>query len=123
MKLPIKITDILIVLVAAGFTFLSAYSVYVKPQGKAHIYIKGQASEWAFPVNAEETVHVPGPLGNTVIRIHDNQTWVESSPCENQNCVVTGLLTRYGQWAACLPNNVLLIIHGVNDDDVDAVVW
>jgi len=123
MKLPVKIPDILIILLAAGVTFFSAFRAYVKPQGLARVLIRGQESEWLFPVDAEETVIVPGPLGDTVVRIHENRAWVESSPCENQTCVASGLLARQGQWAACLPNNVLLIIEGAGGEDVDTIAW
>jgi len=123
MKLSVKIPDILIILTAAGVTFFSAYNAYIKPQGQALVLIRGQGGEWAFPVNAEETVTVTGPLGDTVVKISGNRAWVESSPCENQTCVASGILARQGQWAACLPNNVLLMIHGTGGGNVDALSW
>jgi len=123
MKLQFKISDVIIILLASGFTFFSAYRAYIKPQGQAQVLVRGHDSEWAFPVDAEETVVVSGPLGDTVVRIHNNRAWVESSPCENQTCVSSGSVARQGQWAACLPNNVLLMIKGTGGDDVDAVVW
>ena len=123
MKLSVKIPDILIILAAAGVTFFSAYNAYIKPQGQALVLIRGQGGEWAFPVNAEETVTVTGPLGDTVVKISGNHAWVESSPCENQTCVASGFLARQGQWAACLPNNVLLMIHGTGGGNVDALAW
>jgi len=124
MRLQIKIPDIIIILLAAGLTVFSAHAAYMKPQGSAHILIRGQTGEWSFPVNAEETIAVPGPLGNTVVRIHENRAWVESSPCENQTCAASGHVMRQGQWAACLPNKVLLMIEGNNESgDVDIVAW
>jgi hypothetical protein len=118
-----KIPDVLIIFLAAGITLFSIFSVYMKPQNLSQVLIQAQGMEWTFPLNAEETVAVPGPLGDTIVRIHNSQAWVESSPCINQNCVETGLITRQGQWAACLPNNVLLIIHGAEGENVDAVAW
>ena len=123
MKSFFKIPDVLIIILVAGFTFFSVFSVYMKPQSSSQVLIQADGKEWTFPLNAEETVAVPGPLGNTIVRIHNNQAWVESSPCINQNCVETGVIIRQGQWAACLPNNVLLIIHGAEDENVDAVAW
>jgi len=123
MKPRIKIPDVLIILLAAGLTFFSAYSAYIKPQGQARVLIRGQGGEWAFPADAEETVVVRGPLGDTVVRIHGNRAWVESSPCENQTCVASGDVARHGEWAACLPNNVLLLIRGTEGEDVDTVAW
>ena len=123
MKLRIKAPDILIILLAAGLTFFSAYTAYIKPGNSARVLIRGQGREWTFRIDAEETVVVPGPLGDTVVRIQDSRAWVESSPCENQTCVASGFAARQGQWAACLPNNVLLVIQGTEEGDVDAVVW
>jgi hypothetical protein len=124
MKSRIKTADILIILLAAGLTFFSAFAAYMKPQKTVRVLIQGQGQKWTFPLDAEETVVVSGPLGNTVVRIQNNRAWVESSPCENQTCVAAGHVTRQGAWAACLPNNVLLMIEGNDDDgEVDAVAW
>ena len=126
MRIWLRTFDIIIILFVAVLTFFSAYSVYLKPQGKSDVLIRGQSGEWIYPVETEETVIVPGPIGETIVRIHGNRAWIESSPCDNQNCVVTGQIARQGQWAACLPNSVLLMIHGTEDiegNDVDAIVW
>jgi hypothetical protein len=123
MKLQVKFLDILIIMLAAGITLYSAFTVYVKPQGQARVLIRGQGGEWTFPADAVETIAVSGPLGETVVRIRENRAWVESSPCENQTCVASGPLARQGQWAACLPNNVLLMIQGTEDEDVDTAAW
>jgi len=123
MRSFLKVADILIIFTAAGFTVFSAYAAYMKPQSLSQVLIKGQDREWTFPVNAQETVAVPGPLGDTVIRIQNGGVWVESSPCKNQTCTGAGTISRQGQWAACLPNNVLLIIRGEEEENVDAAVW
>ena len=115
--------DIVIILIVAVLTFFSAYVVYLKPSGQTRVLIRGQSGEWVFPVEADETIVVSGPLGDTIARIHGNNAWIESSPCANQTCVAQGALARQGQWAACLPNNVLLIIYGAKDNDVDTVAW
>lgn len=124
LKLRIKFTDIIIILLAAGLTVFSAHAAYMRPQGETRVLIQGQGSEWNFPIGAEETITVPGPLGETIVRIHDSRAWVESSPCQNQTCAASGHVKKQGQWAACLPNNVLLIIEG-NDEsgEVDSVAW
>jgi hypothetical protein len=123
MKFSIKFPDILIIIFATGVTLFSAYVSYVKPQGASKVLIRAGGEEWTFQADADETVRVKGPLGDTVVRIHEKCAWVESSPCENQTCVAAGSIFKHGQWAACLPNNVLVMILGNGDDDVDAVVW
>ena len=123
MKTYIKAFDVIIILVVASLTFFAAYMVYMKPQERSQVLIQGQDGEWTYPIEAEETVAVPGPLGDTIIRIKDNNAWVESSPCDNQTCVAAGIISKQGQWTACLPNNVLLLIYGTGDTDVDGIVW
>ena len=123
MKPPIKAADIFIIFLVTGITFYLAYNVYLVPQGNVQVLIRGQGSEWTFPVDSEEIITVSGPLGDTIVKIENNQTWVEKSPCFNQTCVASGVITRQGQWAACLPNNVLLMIQGGGTDEIDAVSW
>jgi hypothetical protein len=123
MKLPVKIPDAVIVFIATGITIFSAYAAYIKPEKPASVLIRANGREWIYQIDAEETVKINGPLGDTIIRIRDNHAWVESSPCENQNCMAAGFIARQGQWAACLPNNVLIMILGNRDEGVDAVVW
>jgi hypothetical protein len=111
-KIPVKALDIVVVLLALALTGFSAFVVYVKPRNTVRVVINGSGREWVFPLDADETVTVPGPLGNTIVRIQDNQTWVESSPCTNQFCVAAGLVHQQGDWVACLPNNVFLMVEG-----------
>jgi len=122
-KRPIKITDIVIILLAFGLTGFSAFSAYLKPEHAIRVMIQGQTETWIFPMEAEETVSVRGPLGTTVIKIHEKQAWVESSPCTNQTCVASGHIKTRGTWVACLPNNVFLLIEGNDASIVDTVAW
>ena len=111
-KLRLKVFDFIIIILALFFTSYSAYAIYSGPQTNTNVIIRGQDSEWVFPLNAEETVEVQGPLGTTLVRIHGSEAWVESSPCKNQICVAAGQIHRYRNWIACLPNNVFLLIDG-----------
>ena len=122
MKIRLFFSDILIIALVCCITCFTAYNAYLRSAQSSFVMIRGQNSEWTFPINAAETIAVPGPIGQTTVRIEENRAWVESSPCDNQNCVASGVLTKQGQWAACLPNNVLLIM-GRGGGDVDAVVW
>ena len=114
-KLPIKIPDIVIIILAVGLTTVSAFTSYIKPKNTIQVMIEGPSQRWIFPLDTEETVSVKGPLGNTVVRIHGNEVWVDSSPCDNQTCVAMGHAKSRGDWVACLPNNVFFIVEGSND--------
>ena len=123
-KLPVKPLDIVIIIFAMALTGFSAWSAYLKPRNTAQVLIEGHGRKWVFPLDAEETIAVPGPMGNTIVKIHDNHAWVESSPCDNQICVAAGHLRRHGEFAACLPNAVLVMIKGRDDaKKPDGIVW
>jgi len=121
----VKLWDLIIIILALALTGFSAFAVYVKPQNISRVLIQGRDGQWIFPLDAEETVMVPGPLGNTIIKIQYRQAWVESSPCANQICVAAGHIQRLGIWVACLPNHVFLMIEGISElmDQPDATVW
>jgi len=123
MKKRIKILDITIIFISAGLTLFSAYAAYVKPENTVRALIRGQDVEWTFPLKSTETVTVKGPLGDTIVKINEGRAWIESSPCDNQTCVGMGSVHRQGQWALCLPNKVMLLIEGTNDEDIDGVSW
>ena len=57
---------------------------------------------------------VPGPLGDTVIRIEPGRARVMSDPGPRQYCVMQGWLTRNGDVALCAPNRVSLQVLGRN---------
>ena len=63
-------------------------------------------------LDQERTLDISGPLGNTRIVIHQGQARFVSSPCRNQYCVHQGWLSRAGQVAICLPNQVSLELLG-----------
>ena len=124
-KMPLKIPDIVIILLAVALTGFSAFAVYIQPRNDVRVVIQGTNQLWIFPLDAEETISVQGPLGNTIVRIHGNEAWVESSPCDNQTCVGMGHAGSRGDWVACLPNSVFFVIEGINGNGnyPDSTAW
>jgi hypothetical protein len=121
----IKIPDIIIALLALALIGFSVSAAYLRPQSSSQVLIQGPGQKWIFPLGAEETVSVKGPLGDTVVQIQGNHASVVSSPCHNQTCVASGRVNSIGRWVACLPNNVFLMIEG-NDESADypdSIAW
>lgn len=61
---------------------------------------------------ADREIVVPGPLGLTRIRIDHRRARVESDPGPRQLCVRQGWISRPGEAAICLPNQVSVEIVG-----------
>jgi hypothetical protein len=125
----IKPLDLCILIPALAAVSASFFYAYGGGSAQSGISITGETGEWVFPLDAAETVTVSGPLGDTIITIHDRRAQVLSSPCFNQTCVAAGAIDSPGQWAACLPNKVLVSITstkpGISPDapNVDAAAW
>ena len=123
-KLPFKPLDFLAVGLSVFLTVASGVFVYARPSNVFQVIIQGSGRIWVFPRDAEETINVEGPLGTTVVRIHGGSAWVEDSPCDNRTCVASGLIHEQGQWIACLPNNVFVLIEGnQTSGQLDASTW
>ncbi|MGI6131666.1 MAG: NusG domain II-containing protein [Bacillota bacterium] len=56
----------------------------------------------------KRTIRVEGPLGITVVEVEGTRAHVVSSPCPDKICIRMGWLERAGDYAACLPNRVLV---------------
>lgn len=64
------------------------------------------------PLGRDRTLVVPGPLGESVVRVQDGRARVESDPGPRQYCVRQGWLARAGDVAVCLPNQVSVELAG-----------
>lgn len=67
----------------------------------------------ALAVDQEFTVD--GALGPTHIKVEGGRVRFTDSPCANKLCVHSGWLQYGGEFAACLPNRVSLLVSGANN--------
>lgn len=65
-----------------------------------------------YSLNLRRDIKVQGKIGETVIQIGQGKARFLHAPCHNQYCVHQGWLTRAGQVAICLPNQVVLALLG-----------
>lgn len=122
-SLRVRPLDLVIILASAAAFVASALGVYGNA-GPSSLVVSGEAGEWLYPLSVDRTVSVPGPLGETVIRIEDGGARIVDSPCANKTCVAAQAIRKPGDWTACLPNGVFMRVDGSEegDDAVDATV-
>lgn len=65
-----------------------------------------------YSLNQQRDIHVNGTLGKATISIINGKARFSQSPCHNQYCVHQGWLSRSGQAAICLPNQLSLELIG-----------
>lgn len=64
------------------------------------------------PLQQHQWINVSGPLGKTLIEVEPYRARVYADPSPRQYCVKQGWLTRAGEIAMCLPNQVHIELVG-----------
>ena len=67
-----------------------------------------------YDLNQIRELHINGPKGESIIRIEQGKVRFVESPCNNKYCIHQGWLSRAGQVAICLPNQVSLQLLGAS---------
>jgi len=125
-KLHVRWLDIVIFGLAVALVLGTFLLVLNRQSGTRYVHITGESGEWIAPLDKEAEYEVPGPLGITVVHIHDGKVAIEDSPCRNKICILSGAISEPGQWLACLPNQVFVRITSSESNDegsVDAGVF
>lgn len=101
-------------LVAGGGLLLALAMWPFRPQGQAEtLLIRANGAIYRqVSLQRDQLIHVPGPLGVTVVRVAAGRARVESDPGPRQICVHQGWLDRPGQMAVCLPNRTSIELTG-----------
>jgi len=119
-----KPLDIPVIILATALTVIIGLKAYDQGTNSLNVVVKAQDKTWIFPLEAEERISVAGPIGETLVEICKSHAAIVSSPCNGQTCVAAGEINKNGQWAACLPNRVFILIEGASGaDDIDATSW
>ncbi len=110
--------DWLVILLSIGLViFLFGALWQSNPASRLQIR-QGNQIVGQYTLNQNRTIHIQGPLGDSIIQIshqagkNEGQVRFTSSPCSSQYCVHQGWLKRAGQVAVCLPNQVSIELLG-----------
>jgi len=122
---PADVFIIILTILIIIFLFIQTYS---QPQDSSELLVRVNEESWRFTLEDDRIVHIPGPLGDTVIHIQAGETYVTESPCISKICIAAGKISKPGQWIVCLPNHVFISIEGSGNsdsgnDEVDDVVF
>lgn len=82
-----------------------------EPAAKLRIR-QGDTVYGTYSLNQTKTLDVHGKLGEAKITIQQGKVRFQQSPCSNQYCVHQGWLSKAGQVAICLPNQLSIELLG-----------
>lgn len=111
-----------IVIAVAVVLVLSLYAVYWQPS-KAGTVIEYQtpAGSGSLRLNQDQEIGLRGSNGISHIRVEDGSVRFTDSPCRNKHCIHSGWLHENGDFAACLPNQVTLLVRSHHEPEFDAI--
>ncbi len=95
--------------VAIIFMFLQFWSFEQASKLKIR---QGNQIIGTYDLNQTRELRIHGALGDSLIRISQGKVRFKQSPCNNQYCVHQGWLSRAGQVAICIPNQISLQLIG-----------
>ena len=111
---------VVVILIAAAVIYIFHWAFFQHSgEARAQIIHRGEV---AMDVSlSADGIFSLDSLPNVIFQINNGRIAFISSDCPDQICVHRGFLSRAGQSAACLPNNVVLIISSASGDDIDIV--
>ncbi|MCH3918825.1 MAG: NusG domain II-containing protein [Spirochaetia bacterium] len=124
MKLSDKPTfaDYLILALAIALTLVLSFGLHGSSSSSTYLDVQCKGNHYLYSLDKDKELTFTGLLGPTTIEIKDGKAAFIESPCKNKICIKMGWISRPGQFAACLPNGVLITIKGKDaDNEVDDV--
>lgn len=118
--LPLRVLDIAAVALSVGVAAAITRWVLGTRRGRPVFRVTAAGATWLLRPDTDQVVEVDGPLGVNRVVVAAGSVSVESAPCKNQICVKTGVVSRPGQWIACLPNRVFVAVESGGQAEVDA---
>lgn len=122
MKLQFKIFDFIIFIAFLAAIFFAAAGVFSKKEKAETLIVQTQEGKFAYSMSKDTRLEFTGLIGKSFVTIENGEAWFEDSPCENKVCVHSGRISSKNQWAACLPNGIIIYIEGnTEEDSFDAI--
>ena len=114
------------ILVVSLIIYLGYHQLASKEVAKAEIYYYSELVETVdLESGVERTFSIPQDPHVIFHLYSDGSIGFEQSDCPDQVCVHTGRLSMVGEYAACLPNGIILKIVPVGEyqkEDPDIVI-
>lgn len=118
----LKKTDIILVAVLLAFALIVSLPTLLSKDDRltAVITENGETIRTINDLsNAEdETIEING----AVIIVKDGEIGFTENDCEDKICVKSGMLSKKGDTAACVPKRIVITVSG-GSDDVDAIAF
>lgn len=113
--MPLRPADWVVVIAASAL--VGAVAVFAwSPASAAHVIeIRGPDRTVTLPLANDQRVRIDGFVGDSAIEIADGRARFVGAPCRNRVCIAAGWLSSGGDFAACAPNGVSILLRAGNE--------
>lgn len=103
---------------AMALWVITLYPTFWGPRdaGEWAVIKTSSARDQTISLQQPQRVVITGPIGNTVIEVADGKVRFVDSPCDNKQCIHSGWLKQLGDFAACIPNRISIVVSGPGND-------
>ncbi len=113
--------DFVVIIIFLIAIFFSFFRLKNGSNASLSLIISSNSGEYVYPLSTDAVYKIKGPLGETTVEVKDKTVHFSDSPCPNKTCVESGNLSKPGEWAACLPNEVFIRLEGSKKDSLNAL--
>lgn len=112
-----KIGDKILILLLIPFLVFSIFLSRFDTNNNKALIINNNGIEKKYSLNQKQIVEIEGKLGKVKIEIENNRARFIESNCKDKLCIKKGWISSVGEYSACLPNGIFIIIIGEREID------
>ena len=83
----------------------------------AVVTVRTADGEAIYPLNKDGVFSLNG--GTNTLVIENGEAWVSEANCPDKICMGMGKISKNGEFIACLPNQVIIVVEGGEESPVD----
>ena len=107
-----------VLLIAAVLALLLLRNRQEKETGSnAVVAVRTADGEAVYPLNKDGVFSLNG--GTNTLVIENGEAWVSEANCPDKICMGMGKISKNGEFIACLPNQVIIVVEGGEESPVD----
>lgn len=88
--------------------------------GEAVVLIEGE-EYGRYPLSRDDSIEIPGLLGNNVLTIRDGKAHMSSAVCPDKICMDFGEIHYNTEMIVCRPGGIVVIIENGDVSELDAI--
>ena len=83
----------------------------------AMVTVRTADGDEVYPLNKDGVFSLNG--GTNTLVIENGEAWVSEANCPDKVCMGMGKISKNGEFIACLPNQVIIVVEGGEESPVD----